>query len=73
MHAGASTALTVSLHPLTASGGSCRWQELLGGQVEKPKVPKGLYIHGGVGTGKTMLMDLLAESAPPEFQVCSVL
>lgn len=23
-----------------------------------PKAPRGLYIHGGVGTGKTMLMDL---------------
>ncbi len=25
-------------------------------------------MYGGVGTGKTMLMDLFAESAPPEFQ-----
>ena len=70
LHAGGSMALMGLLHPLTASGGSCRWQELLGGHAEKPKVPQGLYIYGGVGTGKTMLMDLLAESAPPEFQVC---
>lgn len=63
-------ALSGLLHPLTALGNSCRWQELLGGQAEKPKVPKGLYIYGGVGTGKTMLMDLFAEVAPPEFQVC---
>ena len=63
-------AAMVLLRPLTASGGCCRWQELLGGLAEKPKLPKGLYIYGGVGTGKTMLMDLLAESAPPEFQVC---
>ena len=25
-------------------------------------------MYGGVGTGKTMLMDLFAESAPSEFQ-----
>lgn len=29
----------------------------------------GLYMYGGVGVGKTMLMDLLAASAPPYFQV----
>ena len=34
-----------------------------------PAVPRGLYMHGGVGTGKTMLMDLLVETAPPEFKV----
>ena len=45
-----------------------RWQELLGSPEEKPKAPRGIYMWGGVGTGKTMLMDLLAESAPPEFQ-----
>ena len=26
-------------------------------------------MFGGVGTGKTMLMDLLVHSAPPQFQV----
>lgn len=31
---------------------------------------QGLYMHGGVGVGKTMLMDLLAHSAPSAFQVC---
>ena len=30
---------------------------------------KGLYMYGGVGVGKTMLMDLLAAQAPPYFQV----
>ena len=51
-----------------------RWQGLLGGSdSEKPKVPRGLYMHGGVGTGKTMLMDLFAESALPEFQASHVL
>lgn len=30
---------------------------------------KGLYMYGGVGCGKTMLMDLLVSAAPREFQV----
>lgn len=50
-----------------------RWEGL--GQMlrqeepQKAPMPKGLYMHGGVGTGKTMLMDLMVESAPSEFQV----
>jgi predicted ATPase len=32
---------------------------------------KGLYMYGGVGCGKTMLMDLLVASAPREFQVAT--
>jgi predicted ATPase len=31
--------------------------------------PRGLYMHGGVGCGKTMLMDVLAAAAPPHFKV----
>jgi hypothetical protein len=30
---------------------------------------QGLYMYGGVGVGKTMLMDLFVETAPKEFQV----
>lgn len=30
---------------------------------------KGLYMYGGVGCGKTMLMDLFVASAPLEFKV----
>lgn len=29
----------------------------------------GLYLHGGVGTGKTMLMDLFVYSSPKEFKI----
>ena len=32
------------------------------------RVP-GLYMYGGVGVGKTMLMDLLVKAAPPQFKV----
>lgn len=30
---------------------------------------EGLYMYGGVGCGKTMLMDLFVEAAPPDLQV----
>ena len=34
---------------------------------------QGLYMYGGVGVGKTMLMDLMAKHAPDYFKVRSIL
>ena len=33
---------------------------------KKPETPKGIYFHGGVGRGKSMLMDLFYECLPDE-------
>ena len=40
-----------------------------GKPASQRKAPQGLYMYGGVGVGKTMLMDLLVTAAPPEFKV----
>ncbi|SPJ84163.1 probable AFG1 - ATPase family gene [Fusarium torulosum] len=48
------------------------FSSLFGGGSSKPAIknipsnlPKGLYLYGDVGCGKTMLMDLLYETLPP--------
>jgi len=47
-----------------AAGGG--WKARLGLARRKAEPPQGLYIFGGVGTGKSMLMDLFFASAPVE-------
>jgi predicted ATPase len=39
------------------------------GPVVDTNRAKGLYMWGGVGVGKTMLMDIFVQSAPKEFKV----
>jgi len=42
------------------------WKERLGLARRRSEPPQGLYLYGGVGRGKSMLMDLFFETAPVE-------
>ncbi len=42
------------------------WKERLGLARRRAEPPQGLYLYGGVGRGKSMLMDLFFETAPVE-------
>lgn len=46
------------------SSGRGGWKERLGLGRRRVEPPQGLYIYGGVGTGKSMIMDLFFDEAP---------
>jgi cell division protein ZapE len=51
-------------HRLARKSSSLGW--MFGSRAKQQSRIKGLYIHGDVGRGKTMLMDLFFESSPAE-------
>ena len=46
------------------SAGRAGWKERFGLSRHRADPPQGLYIYGGVGRGKSMLMDIFFRSAP---------
>ncbi|CAM5763868.1 cell division protein ZapE [Bosea minatitlanensis] len=53
---------TLAARRLARKGSALGW--LFGKKPETSEAPKGLYIWGSVGRGKTMLMDMFFEAAP---------
>jgi len=53
----------VGYEPATGPVG---WKERFGLSRRREEPPQGLYIYGGVGRGKSMLMDIFFRSAPVE-------
>jgi cell division protein ZapE len=58
----ASLAETLAARRLARKSSALGW--LFGAKKNSAEIPKGLYIWGSVGRGKTMLMDLFYDAAP---------
>jgi len=79
LYRGLEKSQTSGLTLLEAHGKEARtgwWKSLFSSDGDDEKtakaVVKGLYMYGGVGCGKTMLMDMFAESVPSSLKVSTV-
>jgi cell division protein ZapE len=58
------SSLAHALQSYTPRSGKRGWMERFGLKGEAATPPQGLYLYGGVGRGKSMLMDLFFQTAP---------
>src|SRR6185436_2154797 len=58
------TSLAHALKGYAPRSGNRGWMQRFGLRGENAAPPQGLYIYGGVGRGKSMLMDLFFDVAP---------